>query len=142
MSKLKENSTKYSDALRIQRDRLSIAKWLHSLEDKTHTCPVCDSPLGSQSPQLIELFHSLEEIESQTNKAIAMPASFDREMTRVREEMELVIDKLKGINLRKSEVESRSEEARASGLRSSEISRFLGRIEKKAGSSRITRGRQ
>ena len=58
-----------------------------------------------------------------------MPASFDREMVRVREEMELVIDKLKGINLRKAEVESRSEEAKAAGWRSSEISRFLGRIE-------------
>ena len=129
MSKLRENSTRYSDALRIQRDRLSIAKWMHSLEDKNHNCPVCDSPLGSQSPQLLELYHSLEEVERQTNRAISIPASFDREMTRVREEMELVVDKLKGINLRKAEVESRSEEAKASGFRSSEISRFLGRIE-------------
>ena len=121
MTKLKENAGKYGDALRIQRDRLSVAKWLTTLEDETHSCPVCDSPIDSRSPQLVELNQSLEEIERQSNRAIDVPASFDREMTRVREEISLAVEKLKGISLRKSEVESRSAEARKTGLRSAEM---------------------
>jgi hypothetical protein len=129
MAKLREDSSKYGDAIRIQRDRLAIAKWLLSLEDKTQNCPVCESPLGSHPPQLVELCRSLEEVELQNARAVAIPASFDREMTRVREEMELAVDRLKGITLRKFGVEARSEEAREAGLRASEISRFLGRVE-------------
>jgi hypothetical protein len=39
-------------------------------------------------------------------------------------------EKLKGIGLRKAEVESRSDEAKAIGFRESESSRFIGRVEK------------
>jgi hypothetical protein len=93
MTKLKENSTRYSDALRIQRDRLSIAKWLRSLEEESHACPLCENPLGTHPTQLDELYESLQEVEEQANRAIAIPASFDRELTRVREEMEVVVDR-------------------------------------------------
>jgi Protein of unknown function (DUF3732) len=130
MAKLRDSSTKYSEALRIQRDRLSIAQWLHSLEDETHSCPLCNSPLPHESKELSEFYSSLVQVERQVYKALTIPASFDREMTRAREEMELLVEKLRGINLRKLEVESRSEEAKASGFRTSEVARFLGRVEK------------
>lgn len=129
MSKLKENAEKYNESLRIQRDRLSIAKWLHGMESNSHNCPFCESPINGHAYQLAELFESLESIESQATKIVTMPASFDREMTRVRQEVKRLVDRLNGITVRKREVESRSEEAERAGLRSSEISRFVGRIE-------------
>src|SRR5205814_1393556 len=39
-------------------------------------------------------------------------------------------EKLRGIGLRRTEVESRSEEARTIGFRETEASRFIGRVEK------------
>src|SRR5262249_15279829 len=79
--------------------------------------------------QLDQLYESLQEVEEQANRAIAIPASFDRELTRVREEMEIVVDRLKSISMRKAEVESRSEEAKALVSQSSEVARFVGRVE-------------
>ncbi|MDR3618099.1 MAG: DUF3732 domain-containing protein [Paludisphaera borealis] len=130
MSKLRENATKYEDALRIQRDRLSIAKWLQGVEGEAHSCPFCDSPLTDHTAQLDQLCESLETLEAQTTRLLTMPASFDREMHRVREDMRRLVERLNGITMRKREVESRSEAAKQAGARSSEISRFLGRIEK------------
>ena len=129
MSKLKENAEKYNEALRIQRDRLSIAKWLHGMEATPHSCPFCDNPINGHAAKLAELYESLEMLETQATKIVTMPASFDREMTRVRQEVKRLVDRLNGIILRKKEVESRSEEAEKSGLRSSEVSRFIGQIE-------------
>jgi hypothetical protein len=129
MSKLRENAEKYNEALRIQRDRLSIAKWLHGMESTPHACPFCDNPINGHADQLAELYESLETLEAQATKFMTMPAAFDREMTRVRQEVKRLVDRLNGITLRKKEVESRSEDAEKAGLRSSEISRFIGRIE-------------
>jgi hypothetical protein len=129
MSKLKENAERYNEGLRIQRDRLSIAKWMHGIESTPHSCPFCDNPINGHAEQLSELYESLELIEAQATKILTMPASFDREMTRVRQEVKRLVDRLNGITLRKREVESRSAEAEESGSRSSEISRFIGRIE-------------
>ena len=43
MSKLMENAARFRDGVSIQRDRLAVATWLHSLEDASHVCPVCAS---------------------------------------------------------------------------------------------------
>ena len=59
-----------------------------------------------------------------------VPASFDREMLRVKEDINLRIEKLRGIAIRKQEVESRSEAVRSASYRQSEIARFIGRIER------------
>ena len=129
MSRLKENTTRFKDALTIQRDRLAISKWLHSLEDETHTCPICENPI-EQDQRVADLLESLEKVEANVKRAGSVPASFDREMLRVKEDVGICIEKLQGIAVRKSEVESRSEEAQQARFKQSEIARFLGRVEK------------
>jgi hypothetical protein len=130
MSKLKENIEQFSSSLGIQRDRLAISKWLRSLQDISHICPVCDHPLESPSSKLEELFGSLTHLENELTRTRTVPASFDREMVRVRQDIQINAEKLKGIAFRKAEVEARSDEARAIGFSEAERSRFIGRVER------------
>jgi hypothetical protein len=130
MSKLMENAARFRDGVSIQRDRLAVATWLHSLEDASHVCPVCASALPETSPQLQELLTSLTQIERDVIRTGTVPASFDREMLRVKEDIALRVEKLRGIAIRKQEVESRSEVVRSASYRQSEIARFIGRIER------------
>jgi hypothetical protein len=130
MSKLKDNASRFKDALAIQRDRLAIATWLHSLEDQAHICPVCETQLSAEAPKLHELLRSLADIEAEATRAGSVPVSFDREMIRVKHDIELRVERLRGIAIRKAEVESRSESVRIASYRESEIARFSGRIER------------
>jgi hypothetical protein len=130
MTKLKATIEQYGNSLAIQRDRLAVSKWLHSLEDTNHACPVCESPLQQPADKLQELYDSLLVLEQDLKTKKAAPASFDREMVRVKDELQTQAEKLRGVSLRKSEVESRSEEVKQIGFREAEASRFLGRVEK------------
>ncbi|MGO8752731.1 MAG: DUF3732 domain-containing protein [Thermoguttaceae bacterium] len=51
-------------------------------------------------------------------------------MSHVNDDIRLAAEKLRGIAIRKREVEQRSEDARAAGYRQSERDRFLGRLER------------
>ena len=130
MSKLKQNVEQFGASLGIQRDRLALAKWLRKLEDTSQVCPICTNALTQPSQVLEELYASLDKLENELTRSRTVPASFDRELVRVRQGIQLYSEKLRGIGLRRTEVESRSEEARAIGFRETEASRFIGRVEK------------
>jgi hypothetical protein len=129
MTKLMETSSKLGDALNVQRDRLSIATWLRSIETQ-QVCPVCASELDDKHGNLDELVKSLQAVEGSLQRHRAAPASFDREMVRVRQEIDLAVERLKGVAVRRSEVERRSTTVRAASYRSAEISRFLGTLDR------------
>lgn len=129
MLKLKENASRFKNSLSVQRERLALAKWLSKLHDSTQACPVCASPV-EQEDKIEELLNSLEMLDASVARAGAVPLSFDREIVRVQEEVETCVEKLKGISIRKGEVETRSAEAQQARFRQTEISRFLGRLEK------------
>lgn len=130
MSKLKQSVEQFGESLGIQRDRLAIAKWLRRLEDPTQVCPVCSSSLTHPSQSLDELHNSLNQVEEELTRNRTVPASFDRELLRVRQDIKLHSEKMEAIGIRKMEVESRSDEASAIGFRESGIARFTGRVEK------------
>jgi Protein of unknown function (DUF3732) len=129
MTKLLETASKLGEALSVQRDRLSIASWLRSLESQ-HVCPVCSSELDAGSDPLNELAVSLEAVEGNLQRVKATPASFDREMVRVKEEINLAVERLKGVAARRAEVERRSTTAREASYRAKEVSRFLGKLDR------------
>ena len=129
MSKLKQSLEQFGESLGVQRDRLALAKWLRKLEDPTQVCPVCSSAISHPSSSLDELHHSLAQVEEELSRSRAVPASFDRELLRVRQDIKLHSERLQAIGIRKREVEGRSEEARSIGFQESEIARFIGRAE-------------
>lgn len=130
MSKLKQTVEQFAASLGIQRDRLALAKWLRRLTDTSQACPICSNALTQPSQALEELYASLNQVENELTRSRTVPASFDRELVRVRQEIHVQTERLRAIGLRKAEVESRSEEARAIGFREAEASRFIGRVEK------------
>lgn len=129
MSKLKENAGQFKDSLAIQRDRLAVSKWVSSLEDVAHICPICSSPT-EHDQRLDELLEAMRKVEVSVEQAGAVSSSFDREMVRVKDEVSLCTERLKGISLRKREVQARSQAGQDAHFRQSAISRFLGRIER------------
>lgn len=130
MSKLKDNAEQFKAAIGVQRDRLAVSKWLRSLHDASSACPLCSSSMDGVKSRLEELFTSLQLVEEEAGRAGMIPAAFDREMMRVREELDLGVERMRGIALRKAEVEGRSEQARAHISRQAEIGRFMGRVER------------
>ncbi|MEZ6104334.1 MAG: DUF3732 domain-containing protein [Pirellulaceae bacterium] len=129
MSKLKENSTNFREALSVQRDRLGVAKWLENMQTQ-HVCPLCESAVDDETTGVKELLLALTDVEVNLRRVSATPASFDRELLRVKQELDQNLERLKGITIRQNEVQRRSSSAREAQYRATEISRFLGRLDR------------
>jgi hypothetical protein len=129
MSKLKDNVESYQRAMGIQRDRLSIAKWLRSLQDLQRVCPLCEQTVTAGQETLDQFVEALSRIESDAARISSATSSFDRELVRVRRDIDLCVESLRAIGIRKGEVEARSGEAKSMSFRASEVARFVGRVE-------------
>ena len=129
MSALKESTIQYHDALQVQRDRLKISEWLLKMYDSNHDCPLCGNSLGESTEQLNVLCNSLKNIERTAGEFNTVPAAFDREFERVRSEIKIVTERLRGIRIRRKTLERSSDEAKRYQYDSLKVSRFIGNIE-------------
>lgn len=128
MTQLKENMRRYQGSLNIQRDRLKVSSWLTEITDPEHDCPLCGNHLEDSSV-LDELNKALVSIEQQAGELDSIPASFDRELERVRGQIRLFTEKLNAIRIRRSSLERKSEHARSRQYEVLKMSRFIGNIE-------------
>jgi hypothetical protein len=69
-------------------------------------------------------------VERDLERISVSPAAIDRELLQVKEEPDQNLEKLQGIAVRKAQVERRSKSARDAEYRTSEVSRFLGLLER------------
>ena len=129
MTRLQKNAGRFRDALKIQQERLAIARWVESLEQDTKRCPLCDAE-PAEAGGLRELLKALEQVESDVGRTESVSTIFDRELLRVREDIGVAVEKLQGIAVRKDEIAIRTEEGRRARYRQSEIDRFVGRVER------------
>jgi hypothetical protein len=129
MTKLRDSAAQVRAALQVQRDRVGLADWLQKMDPHDH-CPLCSSQIDHEATPLTELLGVLKSLEGDIKRVGAAPAAFDRELARVRQDIEENLEKLKGIEIRKRAVERRSAAARESTNQSREISRFLGGVER------------
>jgi hypothetical protein len=127
MSTLKLSSQAYAGALEIQQDRLRVSAWLQKHEHTTD-CPICGNHLSS-TDHLDQLYESLIEIEKTAGDLKTIPASFDRELERVQQDLQLGVEKLRGIKIRRQSLERTSEEAKQRQYDSLKVSRFIGNLE-------------
>ena len=127
MRRLIESSDKYGDALRIQRDRLSLSTWLRTLEN-----PNGDDVLARledhQRWQIDSLCSALEQVEIQASSQPMLSDRMDKELIRERAAAEVEFGNLSEIRQEMRELEKRSQEVNAELKRSEDISRFLGRL--------------
>ena len=127
MRRLIESSDKYGDALRIQRDRLSLSTWLRTLGNSSGD-DVLARLENHQRWQIDSLCSALEKVEIQASSQPMLSDRMDKEMIRERAAAEIEFGNLSEIRQEMRELEKRSEEVNAELKRSEDISRFLGRL--------------
>jgi regulator of replication initiation timing len=129
MEELRNNAETFKSALQTQRDRLHVSRWLQDKVADDHSCPVCGNGLAASNTRLQGLVSNLEELETAAGRMDSVPPSFDRELERVRTAASQRTEKLRGVRIRRSALESHSAQARQRQYSVLAASRFLGRLE-------------
>lgn len=130
MTKLQAAVTDYTDALKKQRDRLQLSRWLRDLAQTAQaTCPVCGGDFDHANGELDALCDALANVEATARQVEPVPAAFDKELVQVRAQARRVTDSLNGIRARKRAIEERSKRIKEERLSRASVDRFLGRME-------------
>jgi hypothetical protein len=129
MTRFREAATEFRGALSIRRDRLQMSDWIANLFDTHHECPLCGTRESVSSGEVEGLRAALRRVESEASVVAQVPAAFDREYQRVREDLDLEIERLNAVRLRRRLLQATSEEARSRQFQLSEAARFAGALE-------------
>lgn len=130
MIRLRSAVDDYTGALKKQRDRLQLSRWLRDLSDLHKArCPVCGGAFDNAGGELNVLCDALASVEATARHLEPVPAVFDRELVQVREQARILSDRFKGVRTRRDAVEARSARIRDERWRRASVDRFLGRIE-------------
>jgi hypothetical protein len=130
MTKLQAAVTDYSDALKKQRDRLQLSRWLRDLAQTAQVaCPMCGGDFDHANGELDALCDALANVEATARQVEPVPAAFDKELVHVRAQARRVTDSLNGIRARKRAIEERSKRTKEERLSRASVDRFLGRME-------------
>jgi hypothetical protein len=129
MEKLRDTGSSYRAALTVQRDRLALSEWLRGLVEADAQCPLCDTSLQTGDARLEELCSALEVVEKESQSVGVIPASFEREIVRVKQEIDQTTERLGAVTTRLRGLESRSQAAREQKFRNDAASKFVGGLE-------------
>ena len=129
MEELRNNAETFRTALQTQSDRLHVSRWLQDKVADDHSCPVCGNGLEASNTRLQGLVSNLVDLEKAAGRMDSVPPHFDRELERVRTAASQSTEKLRGVRIRRSALESHSVQARQRQYSVLAASRFLGRLE-------------
>jgi hypothetical protein len=130
ITKLQSAVTDYTGALKKQRDRLHLSRWLRDLvETNQATCPVCGGAFDHANGELDALCDALANVEANARQLEPVPAAFDKELVQVREQMRRFTDSLKGVRARRQAIEARAKRIEDERWSRASVDRFLGRME-------------
>lgn len=129
MEQLRDTTTTYRGQLHVQRDRLRVSEWLAQLHSTEQTCPICSQPMRGEQQSLQDLLTALRDLERSVSHSAGVPASFDRELQRVRDELRTATEQLDGVRHRIQALTRASETAKARQDATLQASRFVGRLE-------------
>ena len=128
LRRLLESSEAYAGAIRIQRDRLSLANWLRDMVELEAEDPLVRLGRGGRD-QLLMLCDNLDALEVRIKSLPSVEGTLDKEMLRQRSATEDVLSRLSEIRSEISDLERDSEDAREAADHFDRIERFLGRLE-------------
>jgi hypothetical protein len=130
MTRLQSAVTDYTGALKKQRDRLHLSRWLRDLAATSQAaCPVCGGGFDQSNAELDALCDALANVEANARQLEPVPAAFDKELVQVRAQVRRFTDSLKGVRARKQATEARSRRIQDEHWRNAAVDRFLGRME-------------
>ena len=133
MSRLRDSADDYKKALEIKRDRLSLADWMVSHRLEVKACPICGSPNAADLEEVDALFDAMKAVEGEFDSLSRAPASFDREQQRVREEIDMAVEQLEALQIRRRALTVRSERMRERQYTEDRVARFIGNLEQALG---------
>jgi len=128
LRRLLESSEAYGGAMRIQRDRLSLASWLRGMVDNDVNDPLVKLGHGERD-RLVILCDNLEALEVRLRSHPSVSDTLDKEMLRQRSAAEEVLGRLNQIRAEVTDLERNSEAAREVADHFDRMERFLGRLE-------------
>ena len=129
MNRIETSASSYHAGLQVQRDRLQISDWLVAHRTGEEGCPICGSNMEPADEKLSDLRSALKGIEETAGTTTEVPAAFDRELQRVQAEVAETSERLKSVQVRKSALSGRSEEARQRQFQAQRAERFVGNLE-------------
>jgi len=130
MARLRSAIDDYSGALKKQRERLHLSRWLRDLaEAQPGSCPLCGGSFDHSAGELDGLCDALASVEATARQVEPVPAVFDGELVKVREQVRMLTDRFKGVRVRRDAIEARSARIRDERWRRASVDRFLGRME-------------
>jgi hypothetical protein len=129
MDRIRVSASNYHDTLRIQRDRLALADWIGRHRNGDEKCPICGGGMEPGEEKLAALNESLTEIEAAAGTSFEIPAAFDRESQRVQTDVSETTERLRAIQIRKTALLQRSQEASTQQYQTKRVERFIGNLE-------------
>ena len=129
MRRLRDSADAYKQALEIKLDRLSLADWIVSHPVGEKACPICGGTDPASLEEVDALADAMKAVEREFESLSRAPASFDREQQRVRAEIDLAVEQLEALQIRRRALTARSEQMRERQYTEDRVSRFIGSLE-------------
>lgn len=130
MTQLRSAVDDYTGAVKKQRDRLQLSRWMRDLAQSAQTnCPVCGGAFDHADRELENLCNALANVEATARQLDPVPAAFDKELVQVREKVRRYTDSLRGVRTRKKAIEDRSQRIKEERWRRASVDRFIGKME-------------
>jgi hypothetical protein len=131
LRRLIQNSAEFASAIRVQRDRLALSKWIRERIEETEGVErdAISTLTAGERQNLSALVEALEGIELQLTSHPAVSERLDREHLRARTETEEALGALAEIRHEMRILERDSEDARQAAYGFDQIERFLGRLQ-------------
>lgn len=133
MRRLRDSSSEYQNALKIQRDRLKVADWLSDQHQGNEDCPICGHVMKEAGDQLKQLVGVLRAIEQEAGITREIPAAFDLEFARVQQEAGVLTERLEAVQIRRKALNTRSSSAQQAQYQARRVERFVGALESSLG---------
>lgn len=133
MRRLRDSSSDYHNALKIQRDRLKVADWLSDQHQGSEDCPICGQIMAQAGGKLTQLVGALRSIEQEAGVNKEIPAAFDLEFMRVQQEAGILTDRLEAVQIRRKALNTRSSAAQQAQYQAKRVERFVGALESSLG---------
>jgi hypothetical protein len=127
LRRLHESSDAYGSALKVQRDRLALSKWIRDLaqEQPATVFEPSDAMLG----KVDQLCGALDAIEVRLRSHPGVAETLGKETLRQREATQSVLDELNAVRREMQTLEGKSHAAKEATARGERVERFLGRLE-------------
>ena len=133
MNRLRDSVDDYKRALEVKRDRLSLADWMISHPLGKKACPICGATDVADLEEVDALADAMKAVEGEFQSLSRAPASFDREQQRVREEIEMAVEQLEALRIRRRALTARSEQMHDRQYTGDRVARFIGNLEQALG---------